>query len=700
MAVSMPRRRPALNHNGILRYHGRLESTMQREGRPLSSDVQTLAINTIRTLAMDAVQRANSGHPGLPMGAAPMAWALWTQYLRHNPRNPGWPNRDRFVLSAGHGSMLLYALLHLTGYDLPLTELMNFRQWGSQTPGHPEHGDTPGVETTTGPLGQGAANAVGMALAEAFLASHFNRAGFPLVDHRSYALVSDGDLQEGVCMEASALAGLWGLGKLVFLYDNNEIQLDGPTDIVWREDVLQRFQAIGWHVIAVADGNDPQQVSAALAEAQQVSDRPTLISARTTIGFGSPNKAGSSSAHGSPLGADEVRLTKQALGWPDEDFYIPGEALEHFREAISRGAQQESEWQALQARWAAAHPYLAGEWDQLQSGALPAGWDNDLPHYAAGTSMATRNANGAALNAIAQHLPTMIGGDADLAGSTKTLIAGAANSGAGVATARNLRFGVREHAMCAITNGLALHGGITKPYSATFLTFSDYMRPAMRLGALMGVPALYIFTHDSIGLGEDGPTHQPIEHFAALRAIPKLCVLRPADANETVAAWAVAMEQPGPCVLIFTRQDLPAMDCDAATMRANVARGGYINMDCERTPEVILLATGSEVHVARDAWQTLTDEGVKARVVSLPCHELFAAQDAAYREQVLPSAVTARVSVEAGVAQSWYRWLGSHGVAISLERFGASAPYETVYEQLGITADAVVAAARGLLAQD
>ncbi len=673
---------------------------MQREGHPLSSDVQTLAINTIRTLAMDAVQRANSGHPGLPMGAAPMAWALWTQYLRHNPRNPGWPNRDRFVLSAGHGSMLLYALLHLTGYDLPLSELMNFRQWGSQTPGHPEHGDTAGVETTTGPLGQGAANAVGMALAEAFLAGHFNRDGFPVVDHRTYALVSDGDLQEGVCMEASALAGLWGLGKLTFLYDSNEIQLDGPTDMVWREDVLQRFQAIGWHVIAVADGNDAKQVSAALAEAQQVTDRPTLIAVRTTIGFGSPNKAGTSDAHGSPLGADEVRLTKQALGWPDEDFYIPGEALEHFREAISRGAQQESDWRALHARWAAAHPDLAGEWDQLQSGTLPAGWDNDLPHYAAGTSMATRNANGEALNAIAQHLPTMIGGDADLAGSTKTLISGVASSGADVATARNLRFGVREHAMGAITNGLALHGGITKPYSATFLTFSDYMRPAMRLGALMGVPALYIFTHDSIGLGEDGPTHQPIEHFAALRAIPNLTVLRPADANETVAAWAVAMEQPGPCVLIFTRQDLPVIEQDAATLRANVARGGYVQLDCEGTPEVILLATGSEVHVARDAWHTLTDEGVKARVVSMPCHELFAAQDAAWREQVLPSVVTARMSVEAGVAQSWYRWLGSEGVAISLERFGASAPYETVYEQLGITADAVVAAARGLLAQD
>ena len=665
----------------------------------MSDDLQTLAINTIRTLAIDAVQRANSGHPGLPMGAAPMAWALWTKALRHNPRNPRWPNRDRFVLSAGHGSMLLYALLHLTGYDLSLEELKNFRQWGSHTPGHPEHGDTAGVETTTGPLGQGAANAVGMALAEAFLAGHFNRPGQDIVDHRTWALVSDGDLQEGVCMEACALAGLWGLGKLTFLYDSNDIQLDGPTDMVWREDVPGRFQAIGWHTLCVEDGNDPARVSAALAEAQQVVDRPTLISVRTTIGYGSPNKAGSSDAHGSPLGPDEVRLTKQALGWPDEDFYIPGEALEHFREAIPRGAQQESEWRSLFRAWAGEHPDLAAEWEQLQRGELPPGWDADLPHYRDG-KMATRNANGEALNAIAQQIPTMIGGDADLAGSTKTLISGAAGSGADVATARNLRFGVREHAMGAIVNGLALHGGITKPYSATFLTFSDYMRAAMRLGALMGVPALYIFTHDSIGLGEDGPTHQPIEHFAALRAIPNLTVLRPADANETVAAWAVAMEQPGPCVLIFTRQDLPVIDQDAAQLRADVGRGGYVLQDCEGTPEVILLATGSEVHIARDAWRALSDEGVETRLVSMPCHELFAAQDAAWRERVLPSTVTARVSVEAGVAQGWHRWIGGGGAAISLERFGASAPFEEVYENLGITADAVVAAAKGLLARD
>ena len=695
----MPRRWPTLNRGRHSALSWAPLKKTQREGLPLSDDLQTLAINTIRTLAMDAVQRANSGHPGLPMGAAPMAWALWTKVLRHNPRNPHWPNRDRFVLSAGHGSMLLYALLHLTGYDLPLEELRNFRQWGSHTPGHPEYGDTAGVETTTGPLGQGAANAVGMALAEAYLAGHFNRPGQDIVDHRTFALVSDGDLQEGVCMEACALAGLWGLGKLTFLYDSNDIQLDGPTDMVWREDVPGRFLAIGWHTLGVEDGNDPAQVSAALAEAQQVSDRPTLISVHTTIGYGSPNKAGSSDAHGSPLGPDEVSLTKQALGWPDEDFYIPGEALEHFREAIPRGAQQESEWRSLFRAWAAEHPAAAAEWEQLQRGGLPPGWDADLPHYTDG-KMATRNANGEVLNAIAQHVPTMIGGDADLAGSTKTLISGAASSGADVATARNLRFGVREHAMGAIVNGLALHGGITKPYSATFLTFSDYMRAAMRLGALMGVPALYIFTHDSIGLGEDGPTHQPIEHFAALRAIPNLCVLRPADANETVAAWAVAMEQPGPCVLIFTRQDLPVIDQDAALLRADVGRGGYVLQDCEGTPEVILLATGSEVHIARDAWRTLTDGGVAARLVSMPCHELFAAQDADYREEVLPSAVTARVSVEAGVAQSWYRWIGSGGAAISLERFGASAPFEEVYENLGITAGAVVAAAKGLLARD
>lgn len=662
----------------------------------MSTDLQTLAINTIRTLSMDAVQKANSGHPGLPMGAAPMAYALWTRHLRHNPHNPHWANRDRFVLSAGHGSMLLYSLLYLTGYDLPLEQLQNFRQWGSETPGHPEYGDTPGVETTTGPLGQGAVNAVGMALAEAFLANHFNRDGYNIVDHYTYALVSDGDLQEGVTAEAGSLAGLWGLGKLIYLYDNNHIQLDGPTDMVFDEDTIKRYQAYGWHTIEVEEGNDPEMVSAALIEAKNVKDKPTLISIHTVIGYGSPNKAGTSSAHGSPLGADEVKLTKEALGWPQESFYVPGEALEHFREAVDRGAVQESTWQKVFNEWAEKYPDLAAEWDQVMRGELPDGWDADLPTYGTDKQVATRNANGAAINAIAKHIPTMIGGDADLAGSTKTLIDGEAFTGKHKPAARNLRFGVREHAMGGIVNGLALHGGIIKPYSATFLTFSDYMRPAIRLGSLMGIPTVYVFTHDSIGLGEDGPTHQPIEHFAALRAIPNLTVMRPADANESVAAWRTTMTLDGPAVLIFTRQNLPVLD-NVEAVHEGVPHGAYILDDCEGTPQVILLSTGSEVHIAREAYQTLREEGVKVRVVSMPSWELFEAQDEAYKESVLPARVTARVSIEAGVTQGWHKYVGTGGIAIGLDRFGASAPYEVIYEKLGLTPQAVVDAAKSLL---
>ena len=664
----------------------------------MSDDLQTLAVNTIRTLAMDAVQKANSGHPGLPMGAAPMAYALWTRHLHHNPANPHWPNRDRFILSGGHGSMLLYSLLYLTGYDLPLEELKNFRQWGSKTPGHPEYGETPGVETTTGPLGQGAANAVGFALAEAFLANYFNRDGYNIVDHHTYALVSDGDLQEGISAEASALAGLWGLGKLVFLYDDNKIQLDGPTDMVWREDVLKRYEAYGWHTIEVEDGDNAEVVSAAIAEARNIIDKPTLIAIRTTIGYGSPNKGGTSASHGSPLGADEVALTKEALGWPQEDFYVPGDALEHFREAIDKGEMQELAWQMVFDNWADDYPELAQEWDQVMRGELPAGWDADLPVYSADDKpIATRSANGEALNAIANHVPTMIGGDADLAGSTRTLISGAEHTGASHPAARNVRFGVREHAMGAIVNGLALHGGITKPYSATFLTFSDYMRPAMRLGSLMNVPALYVFTHDSIGLGEDGPTHQPIEHFAALRAIPNLTVFRPADANETVAAWRTSMMLDGPAALIFTRQNLPIMDVDLNAVRDGVARGGYVVDDSDGTPQVILLATGSEIQIAREAHQTLQAAGIQSRVVSLVSWELFDAQDAAYRDSVLPAGVKARVSIEAGVTQGWHKYVGSDGIAIGIDRFGASAPYQVIYEKLGLTAEAVVEAAKSLL---
>ncbi|MBZ0303085.1 MAG: transketolase [Anaerolineae bacterium] len=663
----------------------------------MSNDLQNLAINTIRTLAMDAVQKANSGHPGLPMGAAPMAYALWTRHLRHNPHNPKWINRDRFVLSGGHGSMLLYALLYLTGYDVSLDDLKQFRQWGSKTPGHPEYGETPGVETTTGPLGQGAANAVGMALAEAFLAQHFNRDGLNVIDHYTYALVSDGDLQEGLSAEAGSLAGLWGLGKLIYLYDNNHIQLDGPTEMVFKEDVLKRYQAYGWHTIDVEDGNNAEMVSAAIVEAKNVKDRPTIISIHTTIGFGSPHKAGTSEAHGSPLGAEEVKLTKEALGWPQEDFYVSGDALEHFREAVEKGAVQERTWQTVFDQWAAKYPELAQEWDLVMNGLLPEGWDVDLPTYTSSDkAVATRVTNGVAINAIARHVPTFIGGDADLAGSTRTLISGAEYTGPQHPAARNLRFGVREHAMGSIVNGLALHGGIIKPYSATFLTFSDYMRPAIRLGSLMKIPTVYVFTHDSIGLGEDGPTHQPIEHFAALRAIPNLTVIRPADANETVAAWHVAMTLDGPVTLIFTRQNLPVLD-GAESIHAGVARGAYVLDDCDGTPQVILLSSGSEVHIAREACQRLRSEGIQVRLVSMPSWELFDAQDAAYRESVLPAAVTARVSIEAGVTQGWHKYVGSQGIAIGLDRFGASAPYQVIYEKLGLTPDAVVQAAKRLL---
>jgi transketolase len=660
------------------------------------TDLQTLAINTIRTLSIDAVQKADSGHPGLPMGAAPMAYALWMNHLRYNPHNPGWANRDRFVLSAGHGSMLIYSLLYLTGYDLSLDEIKNFRQWGSKTPGHPEVHETPGIETTTGPLGQGAANSVGLALAEAYLASVFNRPGFPVVDHYTYALVSDGDLMEGVCQEAASLAGTWGLGKLIWLYDDNKITLDGETSMTFTEDIPAKFRALGWHTLEVPDGNNVEDILTAIVSAKANKDRPTLISIRTIIGYGSPNKQGTSKAHGSPLGKDEIKLVKEGFGWPQEDFYVPGEALEHFREAVERGAAWEAGWEATFQQWRTAYPDLAAQWDSAMSGQLPAGWDAEIPVYAAGKKAATRNASGEILNAIAKHIPTMIGGDADLAGSTKTLIKGAENTGHGKPAARNLRFGVREFGMGAIINGLALHGGIIKPYSATFLTFSDYMRNAMRMGALMNIPAIYVFTHDSIGLGEDGPTHQPIEHVTALTAIPNLTVFRPADANESAAAWATAMTLPGPACLIFTRQDLPVLTGDH--IREGVARGGYVLAETGDKPEVILLSRGSEVHLAVEAYEQLKSEGVAVRVVSLPSWNLFDRQPESYKKKVLPAGVTKRVSIEAGITLGWDRYVGPEGVIIGIDRYGASAPYERVYAELGITSAAVVAAARGLLA--
>jgi transketolase len=657
-----------------------------------------LSINTIRFLAVDAVQKANSGHPGLPLGAAPMAYTLWTRFLRHNPRNPGWPNRDRFVLSAGHGSMLLYALLHLTGYDLSLDEIKRFRQWESLTPGHPEYRLAPGVETTTGPLGQGFANGVGLAVAEAFLAATFNRPGFPLVDHFTYILASDGDLMEGVASEAASLAGHLKLGKLIVLYDDNNVMLSAPTAAAFSENVKGRFDAYGWQTLNVADGNDLQAIAKALEAARADLSRPSLIDVHTIIGYGSPNKAGTSKAHGEPLGADEVKLTKEALGWPpDQFFYVPGRALEHFRTALDEGEKREAEWKALHKAWAAANPELAARWGEAFAGKLPEGWASDLPSFALGSpAVATRDANGAVLNAIAKHIPTMIGGDADLSSSTKTLIKDGGTFSAANRGARNLQFGVREHAMGSITNGLALHGGIVKPYTATFMTFADYMRPPIRLAAIMGIAPIFIFTHDGIGVGEDGPTHQPVEQLATLRAIPNMVVFRPADANEAAAAWKVAMELKGPSVLVFTRQKLPVLAPEG--VQEGVARGAYVRAEAEGgAPEVLLLSTGSEVSLVMDARTELARVGIRARVVSMPSWELFERQDAAYRDSVLPPVVKARVAIEAAVPLGWHRWVGESGRILALNRFGASAPYEQIYKGLGLTAQAVVEAARSLL---
>lgn len=666
----------------------------------MTNDIQLQAINTIRTLSIDAVQKANSGHPGLPMGAAAMAFTLWTRHLRHNPRDPKWANRDRFVLSAGHGSMLLYSLLYLTGYDVTLDELKNFRQWGSITPGHPEYHLTPGVEATTGPLGQGTANAVGMALAEAFLAHTFNRPGYELVNHYTYVLVGDGDLMEGVSAEAASLAGTWGLGKLIYLYDSNRITLDGKAEMTFTEDVAARYRAYGWHTVDVADGNDVDAINQAINEAKEVTARPSLISIRTTIGYGSPNKGDTSEAHGSPLGADEIKLVKEFYGWPQEDFFVPGEALELFRSAIDSGARLENDWNELLLNYRSEYPDLAAQWDQAMAGELPDGWDSEIPTFGAEKKIATRNAGGTVLNAIARHIPTMIGGDADLAGSTKTLIKGEENTGPGHPTARNLRFGVREHAMGSIANGLALHGGIIKPYTATFLTFSDYMRPSLRLAALSGIDPVFVFTHDSIGLGEDGPTHQPVEHFMALRVIPQLYFFRPADANETAAAWRAAMTLRYPAAFALSRQDLPVLTGEdiggVEAIHAGVARGGYVLAGAEGTPDVILMGTGSEISIAYEAYQTLKAEGINARLVSLPCWELFEEQDAKYRESVLPSSVGARVSIEAGVTLGWERYVWG-GVAIGVDKFGASAPYQRIYEEYGLTAKHVVEAAKGQL---
>jgi transketolase len=663
----------------------------------MQTNLDQLCVNTIRTLAIDGVQKANSGHPGMPMGMADVAYVLWTQFLKHNPADPAWPNRDRFVLSAGHGSMLLYSLLHLTGYDLPLEQLQQFRQWGSRTPGHPEHGDTPGVETTTGPLGQGFANGVGMALAERILAANFNRPGFELVDHFTYAVVSDGDLMEGVSHEAASLAGHWGLGRLIYLYDDNHITIEGETSLAFSEDIRHRFEAYGWHVQAV-DGHDCGAVVDAVCLAQAETGRPSLIICRTHIGYGSPNKQDTSKVHGEPLGVDEVRLTKEALGWPaDAQFLIPDEVLAHFRAALDQGAGAQGEWESLFERYEKAHPDLAAEWKRRMAGELPAGWEEKLPVFAPDDGpIATRAAGGKVMTSIAPALPELVGGSADLHPSTKTYLSAYAAVRKGEYGGRNLHFGIREHAMAGILNGMALHGGL-RPYGSTFLVFADYMRPSIRLAAMMRLPTIYVFTHDSIFVGEDGPTHQPVEQAASLRIIPGLTVIRPADARETAAAWRTIVEhRDGPVALLLTRQKLPIL---AGADSDGVARGGYVIADTDE-PQVILVASGSEVETALEAQKALAEEGIAARVVSMPSWELFEAQPQDYRDSILPPEITARVAVEAGVPFGWERYVGIQGEIVALNRFGASAPYQVLAEKRGLTAKAVTARVKAYLERD
>ncbi len=666
----------------------------------MMTKLDDLCVNTIRMLSVDGVGKANSGHPGMPMGAAGMAYVLWTRFLRHNPLNPKWYDRDRFVLSAGHGSMLLYSLLHLTGYDLPLEELMNFRQWGSKTPGHPEYGLTPGVETTTGPLGQGFTNGVGMAIAERYLAAHFNQPGHTIVDHYTYVIVGDGDLMEGISHEAASLAGHLGLGKLIYLYDDNHISIEGSTDIAFTESRSARFEAYGWHVQEVDDGNDLEAIETAITEAQMDKGRPSFIAVRTHIGYGSPNKQDKSAAHGEPLGEEEIRLTKENLGWPIEPpFLIPDEASIHFRQAIDKGEEIEARWQKDFSSYKEANPDLAREWDIWMNGNLPEGWDSDIPDFPADKKgMATRVASGSVLNAVAPHLPNLLGGSADLAPSNKTEIKGEKDFQTDIYEGRNLRFGVREHAMGSILNGMALHGGLI-PYGGTFLVFSDYMRPAIRLAALMDLKIIYIFTHDSIGLGEDGPTHQPIEHLSALRTIPNLTVIRPCDANETSEAWRYALEsQKGPVALALSRQNLPTLDRTTFAPASELSKGAYILHDAkDGKPDVILIATGSEVPIALEAYEKLEEKSVKARVVSMPSWELFDKQAEDYQCQVLPSEIKSRIAIEAGITQGWHRYVGSAGEVIGLDSFGASAPYKVLYEKFGITADRVVEKALALL---
>lgn len=670
--------------------------------RMTSPSLDRLAIDTVRTLAMDAVQKANSGHPGTPMALAPLGYALFTKHMKHDPADPHWADRDRFVLSAGHASMLLYSCLYLSGYDLTLEDLKQFRQWGSRTPGHPEYTHTPGVETTTGPLGAGVSNAVGMAVAEAHLAATFNTGDDAIVDHYTWFICSDGDLMEGISHEAASFAGHFRLGKLIGFYDDNRITIDGATDLTFSDDTAERFRAYGWQVLHIEDVNDLAAIDRAIADAKANTRQPTLVVTRTHIGYGSPAKQDTASAHGEPLGADEVVATKRALGWPrpEETFYVPAEALAHWREARARGAAAHAAWKEKLAAYAARDADGARELQRRMSGDLPPGWETAVPNFTAENgAVASRQASNIVLNALVGVLPELMGGSADLTPSNGTAVKTWKNFEPGEYDKRYVHFGIREHGMGGIMNGMALHGGIL-PFGGTFLIFSDYMRPAVRLAALMQQRVVFIYTHDSIGLGEDGPTHQPVEQLSALRAIPNLTVIRPADATETAEAWKVAVQhRRGPVCLVLTRQKLGFIDRTTHAPASGLARGGYVLADADGgPPEVVLLSSGSEVALILTAREKLAAEGIRARVVSLPSHELFAQESPAYRDSVLPRGIP-RVSIEAAHTMSWYRWVGSDGVVIGVDRYGASAPYERIYSELGLTVDKIVEAARVLVAR-
>lgn len=663
------------------------------------STIENLSVNTIRTLSIDAIEKANSGHPGLPMGAAPMAYTLWTDFMNHNPKHSKWFNRDRFVLSAGHGSMLLYSLLHLSGYDVTMEDIKNFRQWDSRTPGHPEVHHTDGVEATTGPLGQGIAMSVGMAMAEAHLAAKFNKDDLSIVDHFTYALVSDGDLMEGISHEAASLAGHLGLGKLIALYDSNDISLDGDLNRSFSEHTEARFKAYGWQVLRVEDGNNLEEIRAAIKEAQQNSEQPTLIEVKTIIGYGSPNKSASSASHGAPLGTDEVGLTKEYYKWTHEEFEVPEEVYADFKEKIQdRGSKTEGTWNDQFAEYKEKYPEEAKELELAINGELPVEWEKALPVYEEGSSLATRASSGEVLNAIAQAVPNFFGGSADLAGSNKTTMNGEGDFTQANYAGRNIWFGVREHAMGAALNGMALHGGL-KVYGGTFFVFSDYLRPSIRLASIMKMPVTYVFTHDSIAVGEDGPTHEPVEHLAALRAMPGLSVVRPADANETAAAWRLALESNDePTALVLTRQNLPTLPGTDTKAYDGVKKGAYVvSPAANETPDAILLSTGSEVQLAVRAQSELKDKGIEVSVVSIPSWDRFQKQDAAYKESVIPKAVKKRLAIEMGASFGWERYAGDEGEILAIDRFGASAPGDKVVAEYGFTVENVVRLTEDLL---